>query len=568
VRQSGTLHYAGPEGTAGLVIGEGGGIRCQAKTYSGLRVIRTSLSNWLDEGSIGVVLRNLDGCQVEIVRVEGFTIGVQARSDGVGIEDTTLVLGRLVDNRYGLDVRCNEAGSWANSLRYIGGHFANSSATWPTLSRYGVRFSAAPGAYDRHNAHAFYGTGFELQRQGTPGTVEAIPFLIEVGDARGIHGTDLRMEGCSPYVAKVTGQASDCSFSVSYTGTYGWKGNQVLYAAGVKRNGVTVYPRHLAQGAIGATRLFADASNLRARAFRDNSVSASGQGYTGAIGFEGLAVLSGNPSGNPTTLNTRLFPALTLLTLTSDAVQLNSARAVCFVVDVRECKEVVLAAAGDMLRLVVQQYDAAENLLGQESPITLSGANVLWSPGRDAEQHVVEGLGTSAWWEMNVDLDEPLVINFAGAPVETVAGVNQHQRIRLHDNAAFAAIGVRGGADGAVLRALRLYCAPVYSPPLLFGGGRRWGQRERIATLDLAAFTVPVSGAVGFTVSLPGVRHGDLVQASFTQTTGYNGNSGTITTTASVSAPDAVAVRMENHHSADVSFAAGTLYVQATKLRL
>ena len=38
--------------------------------------------------------------------VEGFTIGIRTLGDGRGFEDSTLVLGRIVNNRIGLDIRC------------------------------------------------------------------------------------------------------------------------------------------------------------------------------------------------------------------------------------------------------------------------------------------------------------------------------------------------------------------------------------------------------------------------------------------------------------------------------
>ncbi len=48
-------------------------------------------------------------------------------------------------------------------MRYYGGHFAIGSTVHPDKDRFGVRFSAAPGAYVAHNRHLFDGPGFELQ---------------------------------------------------------------------------------------------------------------------------------------------------------------------------------------------------------------------------------------------------------------------------------------------------------------------------------------------------------------------------------------------------------------------
>ncbi|MBX9702227.1 MAG: hydrolase, partial [Acetobacteraceae bacterium] len=207
----GTILYAGPAGQAALTIGDGGAVNTQGKQYWGLSVIRATLSDWLDEGDVGIRLLNIDACTVEVRRAERFTIGLQLAGDGRGCEDSTIHLQRLIDNRIGLDCRTLTAAAWMNSLRFIGGHFACSSGTHPTRARFGVRLSAAPGAYTLHNAHSYIAPAFELQRQGTPGTVDAIPFLLEV-DGRALLARGVRMEACSPFIARHTGAFNDAVY--------------------------------------------------------------------------------------------------------------------------------------------------------------------------------------------------------------------------------------------------------------------------------------------------------------------------------------------------------------------
>src|SRR3954471_11064064 len=273
----GTILYAGPGGNAALTLGDGGAANNQRKSYTGLAVFRALQSDWIDEADVGVRIRNIDACVVDIRRAERFTIGVQLIGDARGCEDSDLRYGRIVDNRIGLDLRPLTAGGWMNSLRHQGGHFACSSGTNPGVGRFGVRLSAAAGAYRLHNAHLFTGPAFELQRQGTPGTVDAIPFLVEV-DGRGLVAQGIRMEACSPFVARHTGGFSDARYEVAYVGTYGFTGCAVDYA-GATRAGGTVLPLHQATAALGTPRLVAEASNIRARAFRWDA---------SATGFEGL----------------------------------------------------------------------------------------------------------------------------------------------------------------------------------------------------------------------------------------------------------------------------------------
>ncbi|UFN47964.1 hydrolase [Roseomonas sp. OT10] len=484
----GAILYAGPDGNAALTLGEGGSTRNLAKAYQGIRVLRATLASWTDERDIGVLARNMDAGLLDVRQVEGFTIGLRTLGDAIGFEDSTVQLGRLVNNRIGLDVRTGSAAGWNNSIRYQGGHFANASGTHPTMDRFGVRFSCEPGAYPRHNAHLFMGPAFELQRQGTPGTVAAIPFLLEAGDERGIVARGVRMEACSPHVARHAGGASDCLYEVSYTGTYAFTGTTVEYTSTATRAGGTVVPLHQATAAQGAPRLIAAAENVRARAFRQTVDAADG------IGFEEMGVLSGNPNGSPTTLNALVFAGLSSIGLNPDHVGLPTSRALAFVVDASECKEFFLAAEGTSLRPVVVQFDASEAVLTDTTPVLFSNMNAVWAGS------------PSYFWEGNVNLDS-LVGGIA---------MNRLQRVTLHDSARFAAIGVRGGTSDAVLRALRLYCAPLYAPTLIYGGSRRWGTREyTVVDTGWNPGTLAAGAIAQREVTLPGVRQGDFVQASY-----------------------------------------------------
>jgi len=524
-------------------------VRVRAKSYTGIRVRRAVQSDWSNDGVIGCVLRNFDACFAEVLQADGFSIGLRTEGSGIpgaaaGFEDTTIVLGRLIDNRIGLDIHASQPGpnAWNNSVRYIGGHFANSSATNPTRGRYGVRLSAAAGAYDLHNAHVFVGPAFELQRQGTPGTVDAIPFLVEVS-GRGLIAHGVRMEACSPLVARHTRAFSDAVYEVAYTGTYAFTGNGVDYPATATRAGGSVRPLHQAAAAHFTPRLVAAAENLRQRAFRQTVVSADG------VGFEQMAVLSSNPGGPPTTLNGFCFAGLSQITLTSDAVQLPTSRAVAFVVDCGLCKEFFLAVDGDNMRPVFLQFDAAENLLQNAAPLLLSNANANWNPGESG------GAGSAFWWEMNANLDSLS----GGIPL------NRLQRVTFHPSARYGVIGVRGGDSvtpaNNLLRSFRLFCAATDVPTLVYGGSRSWGVREYPGS---AAWDPPsiAAGASAFVdVPVPGARPGDFVDGSFSLAT-------TLPIDAFLVASNTVRVRVTNNTGGAIDLNPGTAFARATKPRL
>jgi len=143
----GTIRYTGTAPTSVLVLGDGGTIRNAEKLYTGLNVIRQTISDWSSEADIGITVRNVDASQIELRRVEGFTIGMRTLGDGRGVEDSTFTLGRIVNNRIGLDIWCATATAWNTSIRYYGGHFAQATGVNASQDRFGVRFGNEPDAY-------------------------------------------------------------------------------------------------------------------------------------------------------------------------------------------------------------------------------------------------------------------------------------------------------------------------------------------------------------------------------------------------------------------------------------
>lgn len=575
IMMQGTLYS--PGGFVALTLGGNGATRNQNKVYGPVRVLRTTQSNWLSEADIGVRIWNADNCVCAVESAERFTIGLQLASDLRGVEDSDFFLGRIIDNRYGVDLRTFNPGpnSYVNSNRYFGGHFACSSATNTTLDRFGVRLSREPGGYNLHNQNIFYGPAFELQISSGQ---TAIPFLVEV-DARALVATQMRQEACSPYAARHTAAANDCIYEQGYVGTYGFVAGVVDYTATATRAGGTVRTMHQSAAAAGTPRLFADAGQVRSRAFRWRRSSSTiyvpgppdfmsalwpfesfgGVDYVMEVGFEELAVMSGNPSGPPTNMSGFLFPGLSQVGLGADYVELPTSRAIVFVVDTSRCKEIFIAAEGETLRPIVQQYDAGENVLDATYPALFSNMNAI-----DAFPSTLPTPSNASWWEGNVNLDSPV-----GA-----YEINKLQRVTVHPSCAYAAIGVRGGVAGSKLRSLRLYCAAEQSPPILYGGSRTWGSRTSTGKLT---YTPPAALAAGARateanraqVTVPNVQWGDALVASFNENTGQG--RWLTWTCAAVSAGASGVVEATCTNSRDAAAItpnAGTVFVQATKPRL
>jgi hypothetical protein len=480
VTMRGLIRYAGPSGRAALVIGDGGAAANRGKQYLGLRVERVTQADWTDEADIGIQLRNLDACFVEVLQAEGFTIGVQTFGDGRGFEDSTLKLGRLANNKIGLDVRTGQSTGWNNAVRYIGGHFANGSATHPLLDRFGVRFSRASGAYNLHNHHVFYGPAFELQNQG--GAVAAIPFLTEV-NSRSVVAHAIRVEGNSPTIARHTTGAQDHLYEVAFSSNgaiTGTEGNAYLlemdYPAGATRAGGTIVPLHQAAAVVHAPRLIAGAPSLRATAFRASATE---------TGFEGMAVLAGNPAGPPTTLTGLAFRGLSSITLNADTVTLPTSRALGFVVDCSLCKDFALGFEGSKLRPTVMLFDASESVLDSSALPLASNQSLAWN-------------GTAQWWQATADAED--------------ASYTRLQRITVPAAAKYAVIGIGSSDAASVLKSLRLYAPEIHAPAVLAGGGRGWGTRELIGSASWDPPSVAAAGTTTTTVTVTGAAQGDQVQ--------------------------------------------------------
>jgi hypothetical protein len=434
----GTIRYTGTAPTSVLVLGDGGTIRNAEKLYTGLNVIRQTLSDWSSEADIGITVRNVDASQIELRRVEGFTIGMRTLGDGRGVEDSTFTLGRIVNNRIGLDIWCATATAWNTSIRYYGGHFAQATGVNASQDRFGVRFGNEAGAYSNHNRHVFDAPNFELRQAGSN---IAIPFLNQTSGSA-IIARNMRMEACSPMAARHTAGAQDCEYDIAWTNTY-LVG--IDYTATANRCGNAVINRHRAP-ASRFQRFLAGVPNTRAAAFRQSATE---------VGVEGLITIATSTT-TATFMADFCFNGLTDLTPTDRAVTLAANRGLGWMLDTSQAKEFALAhwltsgASGG--RLFVRVFDGAGNVREDIAGDVLASITTMqWN-------------GPAKGWN-------------AGAPMDD-ANFNRRQTIRVGASVAYAQVVVIG-FDGPIdLQALRLYGLPEAAPavlngtPLLTGGKR------------------------------------------------------------------------------------------------
>ncbi|WP_149539317.1 pectate lyase family protein [Siccirubricoccus phaeus] len=478
----GMIQYTGTAPATVLTLGDGGTVRNGEKLYAGLQVRRRTQSDWLSEADIGILARNLDASVLDLRLVEGFTIGLRTLGDGRGFEDTTLHLGRILNNKIGLDVHCATVTAWNTSVRYYGGHFACATGINPTVDRFGIRLGQAPGAYTNHNRHVFDAPNFEL-RQLDPNV--AIPFLNETNGSAVI-GRALRMEACSPIVARHTGAAQDCEYEVAWSNTYAVG---IEYTATATRCGNAVLNRHRAP-ASRHLRLLGNVPNLRAAAFRHSAAE---------IGVEGLAAVATSTT-SATTLAELSFNGLDGITPTARGLLLEATKGFAFVVDCSRAKEFALAhwlvGGADGGRIFVRCFDAGmavrEDVAGD---VLASLSTMLWNAP------------SKAW---------------TGGATMADSSLNRRMTVRLGPAVAVAQIGIVG-LDGAIeLEALRLYGLPENAPALLCGTpALPVGQREFAAEVawDLPSLAPGATSLLDVTVT--GSRQGDLTDAALAASTRF-----------------------------------------------
>lgn len=542
----GRIIYHGT-GTAMTIGSNGNTSRAAFKEYRGIDIQRNTITDWTSEAEIGLLARNLDNSTLDIRRISGFTIGLRTlgaalnSANAHGFEDNVIYIGQLVNNRYHIDVRTDGEFSWNNAVRYYGGHFANSSTTNTTTSRFGVRLSRADiTSYNLHNHHVFYAPAFELQRIKTDGTDErdAIPFLLQVA-GRGLHAADVRMEACTNIVARHDAGYLDALYEIIYVGTFG-SNVSIDYTVNSVRAGGYVRISHTMGAPEHLHRLVAEVESVRNAAYADEIIEANGKG------FEKLAIMSTTAVG--TTLTTMCRAAFDQFDLDEYDVGVTGGNALVFVVDCSQCKEFALAVGGENLTPIIAQFDAAGDRLDGSTIARMSTMGCTYNTAANA-------------WIGSVALDATTTVMHAPAQKYF-----EYQRITLAPAAQFAAIGVIG--EGTMpsptgrIRAMRLYTpARAASPQILYGRQFAWGERIKTHTFNIDFPNVAAGANNAQSVTITGLRGGDQCIVTPLSVT-------TLHFLGSVGASNTLTVRFVNYTASAIDLGPTNFSVQVTKPRL
>ena len=205
VDMCGFIKYAGPDGRAAIVVGSTSALTWKRNLK--LEAIRAVQADWTSEADIGIKLLNVDGCTINIVRTQGFTIGAQLIADGdYGTVHNLVTLNKMWYAKVGLDLY-SVNGGWTNENLFFGGNFSVWSGLYveaESKSRYGIRLRNG-GAYGANN-NVFHKPSFEIAGPRLAAPAEGVPILLEDDSCYNTFH-DVRYETAGTYVARVSDSA-------------------------------------------------------------------------------------------------------------------------------------------------------------------------------------------------------------------------------------------------------------------------------------------------------------------------------------------------------------------------
>jgi hypothetical protein len=406
--------YAGSANTTALTINPSGSVSGDVairRTYE-IRVSQSTQADWTNEGSIGVVLRNLNTCNVTIAQASGFTIGAMLLGDAGGFAYNNLVLGHLNNGKVGLDLN-SRTGGWTNENIFIGGRLGCDSGVNTALTRYGVRIRSEDGYVQ--NANVFHKPSFELDSALTGGA-EAVPILITHGMRNRF--SDIRDETYAGALIRTTGSSTENFVSTTEGGYLGYVG---VDDQGT-RHGTILKPLRYVWEDSSTREVFSVTDIAKRACFYD----------TDWVSIPGMVIGSSS--------NAIQWRALTGFTITDNYVETD--RSVGIMVDVREVKRFLLewsAEVGYRGRPVIRCYD---------------GSMTLLDPALASPDLVVSTNGGGAFHDTT---------GFGGAYITGVDS-NWPQGMHFSDDVSYAWISITSGTTNLRISSFRLTTPELHTP--------------------------------------------------------------------------------------------------------
>jgi hypothetical protein len=332
--------YIGTVNEPCLIIGEASSSNTNVTLK--LQVERSTLSDWSSENNVGIRLINTSQSEIEIIKANKFTIGVQCQGDSKGFAYNDVKLFSLNGNKIAVDLTSKNAG-WCNENNFYGGRFSVSTGQNNGLSRYGVRITSADG-YIQNNNH-FIKPSFELQQSNaSPG--EALPVLIEYGSQNTFRAC--RNESNGTIFARILNNSTENYIHIGYGSQFDIIDDQSNYPATkfeTNKNGLREQ----------SGKLLFQISNIQKRAcYYDGNSNIHVAGVH-------MAVSS----------NSSVYKTQTSLVINDDYLEIPSTRGIGVFVDTRKNKRFLIrreVISGYGGRVAIRCYDSNGVLLTDNDP--------------------------------------------------------------------------------------------------------------------------------------------------------------------------------------------------------
>jgi hypothetical protein len=249
----------------------------------GIKVARSSVDT--SAGSIGVQLRNLAICYVDVRAVTGFQTGVHVFADkpNGGVSYCEVHLGQLHDNRTNLHLEADgTAGGYVNENSFYGGSF-NHSSTYPAVSTINLHIDY-DGVYLNNN-NRFFAPSLE------DNSTLAVAAIINGANHLIFHPRIERTASQATYKIQLTANSSECQITGNGFFTQSSNIEDLGSDNSYQTRSGTIYTSQAGAGAAVISARSSASANARVFEARDTSnvargwILANGQMYSAQDGY-------------------------------------------------------------------------------------------------------------------------------------------------------------------------------------------------------------------------------------------------------------------------------------------
>jgi len=418
-------------------------------------VVKLVQSDWLSEGSIGFRATNFISSNLNIRRAQGFTIGLQLMGDGAsaGSAFNEITLGRLYNNKIGVDFKTSAANSYVNENTLYGGAISPYGVN-VSLERMGIRFTQGTGGGTGHYNNVFVKPTFNLSS-----LVTTSAFIVrdEVAAVDNLLWQP-HLENANKTLVWTSG------------GGYGnvIQGGHNLIGVSVEVTSPAAQSNSL--GWQVEDKSFSQVRDAQREVHVINNFARRTIAWTSGVGVLGLrtATLANVSIGTSIGAHSTAFE--TGITQTPRGVILGASRALAAYVNTEEVKNFQLAWTGAAGRPVVWSYDVDDNIIDTSAtPVRLSRGNLAY------------GASSRYWWG-NSDTSD--------------ANANRRIEIFLPTEAKRALIGVARGSVDTSVESFSLTTKNAITPVVIPDSSKGYDGgvfvQEFLTSVTTSAFAFPI----------------------------------------------------------------------------